>query len=128
MDKRWYPAAMTALLVGCGGIADTGGGNNGGAADVDAGSPHQTGGMVAYAYGVLRQTGGTSTTPPASATGGSRATVDAGAPSQTGGMPIVACWYGCVSYGVLRVVGGASSTPTNSTVGGADAAIDAGLP
>lgn len=123
MDKRWYPAAMTAVLVGCGGISDTGGsGSYGGTAGVDAGSPIQTGGMVGYAYGVQRATGGASATLPTSPAAGTGTMIDAGTPIQSGGMPIITCWYGCASYGVLRVVGGASATPATSTLG-ADAVL-----
>jgi hypothetical protein len=129
MDKRWYPAAITAVLVGCGGVSDPGGGgNSGGTLGVDAGSPIQTGGMVAYAYGVLRVTGGAQgtggsiATNSTSETGGTSNTIDAGVPMQSGGMSIITCWYGCASYGVLRAPGGASATLSTSGAVGTDSA------
>ena len=74
MDKRWYPAALTAVLVGCGGSADNSGGGTGG---VDAGSPMATGSRPNSFYG------------PKLATGGSNAGVDSGVPSATGGMAMI---------------------------------------
>ena len=59
MDKRWYPVAVSALIVGCGG-------------DVDSGSPAATGGRASVYYGVSVSTGGT--------TG-----IDTGTPTETGG-------------------------------------------
>lgn len=61
MDKRWYPVAVSALIVGCAG-------------DVDSGSPAATGGYSAGYYGVRISSGGS---PGIDAgTGGSTSTVD----------------------------------------------------
>jgi len=50
MDKRWYPVAVSALIVSCGG-------------DVDSGSPAATGGLYPWFYGPLPIfTGGSSST------------------------------------------------------------------
>ncbi len=61
MDKRWYPAAFTAMLLGCGGSAGNGAEETGGSAGnsgIDAGAPSTTGGMVTVRYGVIAMSGG----------------------------------------------------------------------
>ena len=72
MDKRWYPAALTLALMGCGGSSDSGTGKPGDGG-VDSGTPSATGGMPTVRYGVLL-TGGTSSS-----------TIDAGMASAVGG-------------------------------------------
>lgn len=87
MDKRWYPVAFTAAMVGCGGDVDKGGpaatgGSpaafygvalvSGGSTGIDTGKPAETGGRPASFYGIRLPTGGTSS-------------VDTGNPAQTGG-------------------------------------------
>ena len=63
MDKRWYPVAVSALIVSCGG-------------DVDSGSPAATGGYSAGYYGVRISSGGTPG-------------IDTGTPAETGGVAMV---------------------------------------
>ena len=71
MDKRWYSAAFSALVVGCGGSTDTGSsatspGGTGGSSSIDGGAPTATGGMFVVYYGI-RPSGGY---PSQDATGG----------------------------------------------------------
>ena len=108
MDKRWYPAAISAVLAGCGGTtfdnSGTGGGiwqPNGGSAGVDAGAPGATGGRPATFYGILVTGGNNSIDGGAPGTGGARA---------TGG-------GGVVYYGPMPV-GGALSTGGRASGGG----------
>lgn len=86
MDKRWYPAAMTVALIGCGGSTDSAG--TAATGGIDGGEPTESGGGPVAYYGVLFVTGG--------APG-----LDSGVPSSTGGNPTV-------RYGVLIFTGGRS--------------------
>ena len=82
MDKRWYPVAVSALIVGCGG-------------DVDSGSPAATGGYPAAYYGVSISTGGT-------------VGIDTGGPTESGG--VIAIVYGPATVtGGNPSTGGATS-------------------
>lgn len=98
MDKRWYPVAVSALIVGCGGDVDTGSSTTGGSTGVDAGTPTAMGGTtsrIAVPYGPVPFHNGVS----GSAYGGSSslggqtftstAPIDAGLPSSTGGYPTI---------------------------------------
>jgi hypothetical protein len=90
MDKRWYPLACSAIIVGCGGDTQSGdaagtGGKSGG---IDGGTPHATGGMWSVYYGIsiggsFFQTGGSTST-------GGTSSIDSGTPAATGGrFPII---------------------------------------
>ena len=98
MDKLWYPVAVSALIVGCGG-------------DVDAGSPAATGGQVSVYYGVSVFTGGS-------------AGIDTGYPTNTGGL--VAIEYGPVQItgGSSSTSGGAAGLGGIDATGGATSTID----
>jgi len=100
MQKQWYPTAVTLVLLGCGGTANTTPGQEQGGATFDAGSPMETGGMPSVRYGIL-VTGGTGTQARASALGGNTGGIDTGVPSQAGGMP-------ATKYGMLLPTGGKS--------------------
>jgi len=99
MDKRWYPAAMTVVLVGCSG--------NG------------------YAvYGPAPATGGnTATVSSTGLTGGSPSpSIDGGAPSTTGGsngMGGMQTMYGPALTGGAAAAGGSAATGGKSPSGGA---------
>jgi hypothetical protein len=95
MQKHWYPAAFTALAIGCGG-------------GTGAGDSFGTGGVM---YGVLSG-GGASTGTATTAPGGN---VDAGAP--IGGRTVLTAvggtYYGMggrIAVGGLSNTGGTSST------------------
>lgn len=114
---KWYPAAVTLLVIGCGGSTDNGnyapGSGTGGTTPIDSGTPSNTGGSPVYFYGIRPTggdagTGGSSTTP----TGGT-SSVDSGTPTSTGGSQ--GTLYG------IRVTGGASSLGGHSSTGGATA-------
>ena len=75
MGKRWYPVAVSALIVGCGGDVDSGspltaggypavfyGVTTGGAPGIDTGTPAETGGVAMVAYGPALVTGGSTST------------------------------------------------------------------
>ncbi len=84
--QTWYPAAaLSAILLSCGGSTDEGQGNPaaGGATGIDGGGPSATGARPAAYYGVLVTSGGTSgvSTSGTAGTGG----IDV-PPSTTGGM------------------------------------------
>ena len=59
--KKWYPAAaVSAVVLGCGGSSDNGNrtqGSTGGTTSINTGVPMNTGGMVSTYYGI-RLTGG----------------------------------------------------------------------
>src|ERR1700690_4210193 len=105
MDKRWYPAALTAALVGCGGSTDNGGtGSAPGAGGVDAGMPVLTGGMVGVYYGVAFY--GPIPVGGASGLGGSTSFTPTGGQYGLGGF-IAA--YGPILMGGNVAIGGRSS-------------------
>lgn len=131
MVKRWYPAALSMAIIGCGGsVDDTGAGSSGGqpaTGGVDTGIPKVTGGFPASFYGafpafggisaVVTQQGGTGT-----ATGGFPS-INAGAPA-TGGQSFGVGGL-AVSYGVAWVGGGTGMISTggqSSTGASCDAA------
>ena len=113
MDKRWYPAAISALILGCGGSVDNGGesGASGGAANggVDAGVPSATGGMAQYFYGVFA--GGGSPSP--TLTGGASPIQATGGKYGLGGAMVE---YGPISVSGNTATGGTSSTRTSVIV------------
>lgn len=80
MDKRWYPVAFSAALVGCSG-------------ELDKGHPIETGGFATAYYGVMLPTGGSSA-------------VDTGVPKHTGGGPVIVPYYGVIA----PLAGGAPAT------------------
>ena len=98
--QNWYPAAaLSALLLGCGGSTDDGKGgvgSTGGSTSIDGGTPTNTGGQPATFYGML-VTGGTK------AGVGGGASIDGGAPAFTGGQP-------AVYYGIMQATGGLRGT------------------
>jgi hypothetical protein len=108
MDKRWYPVALSAAIVGCGGDVDngsptaTGGQPNyhygpalsGGATSINSGVPNATGGYPVSYYGVIFITGGTAQTGGTSATAGASSSIDGGAPAATGGRTQIPVPYG----------------------------------
>ena len=102
MDKRWYPVAVTALIVGCGG-------------DVDSGSPAATGGQVSVYYGVCVSTGGSPS-------------IDTGKPAETGGGFLG--FYGPPSVeltgGSSSTSGGATSFGGTAATGEVTSTFDAG--
>ena len=121
MDKRWYPAAVTAMLVGCGGTAFEPVAGTGGTQAIDSGTPQATGGgLVAY-YGV-QLTGGASAAGGSgaesiggtSSTGGALAT---GGKTSTGGTSSFSTAYGPLASGG-RATGGVSSVGGKSNTGG----------
>ena len=95
MDKRWYPLAFSAVIVGCGGDTQSGdatatGGKSGG---IDGGTPSASGGNWGVYYGIMvggfpSQTGGSTST-------GGTTSIDTGTPAATGG------WYPIIVYGML---------------------------
>ena len=107
MDKRWYPAAMTVVLVGC------------------------SGSDPAPVYGPASATGGNTATVISTATGGD-ANVDSGAPSTTGGgnsMGGMQTMYGPALTGGASAAGGSAATGGKSASGvGGTTAIDTGAP
>lgn len=112
MNKRWYPVAFSAAVVGCGGETFSSGAGTGGSSSIDGGTPTSTGGFYGVAYGVMRPSGG-------------NASIDSGAPSTVGGT--AATLYGIIIPGtggahVIFTVpqGGSTSinTGTPSTTGG----------
>ena len=101
MEKRWYPVAVSALIVGCGG-------------DVDSGSPAATGGRVSVDYGVGILNGGS--------TG-----IDTGKPTETGGLALVA--YGPIGFvsttgGSSGSLGGTTSLGGTAAAGGSTSTVD----
>ena len=58
MDKRWYPVALSAVMVGCGGDTFSGGAPTGGGSSIDGGTPVATGGNPTVFYGVMTMSGG----------------------------------------------------------------------
>ena len=98
MDKLWYPVAVSALIVGCGGDVDTSGpASSGGSTGVDTGTPTATGGftgMIPVPYGVIPiNSGGSSSAYGGSSGFGGRtfsstSPIDSGVPAATGGGPI----------------------------------------
>ncbi len=135
MDKRWYPAALSALVLGCGGSADNSerGAATGGAAgtttggtggSIDGGAPSATGGMAQYYYGAFMGSGGnaggsgaaTSTLP----TGGRSAPVTIYGPlPETGGNYGLG---GFIAYYGPIVVGGSGGTTLAPITGGSPSA------
>lgn len=71
MDKRWYPVAVSALIVGCGGDVNSGGTATGGVSGIDTGYPTETGGLFLGFYGPPPTGGASSTSGGASSLGGS---------------------------------------------------------
>jgi len=87
MHVQWYPTAVTLVILGCGGTANTTPGQEQGGSPFDAGLPMETGGTPSVRYGIL-VTGGTGAQAGAGALGGHDAGgIDSGVPNQTGGMP-----------------------------------------
>jgi len=127
MDKRWYPAAIAAALVGCGGSTfEPSAGNGGTAPGIDSGTPHPTGGWSSVPYygiratggsqdeGGTESTGGTSATGGETSTGGTVGTVASGGRPSTGGRPAVTGgMYGPMPVGGTSV-GGKPSTGGSS--------------
>lgn len=121
MNRRWYPAAISALLVGCGGIVgsdSSGTGTAGGAGGSATGgvSTGTTSGSSASARAT-----GTST--------GTSTSIDAGSPISTTGRTTTA--YGVTStvafYGVLGTVSYSGTiTISDAGVTDEDASADAG--
>jgi hypothetical protein len=113
MEKRWYPAAVSALVLGCGGSIDGGepgtatGGTSG---NIDGGAPSATGGMMPVYYGVVFPSGGSANV------GGSGASTSV---SPTGGKYGLG---GFMTYYGPIVVGGSGGTTLAPITGGSPAA------
>lgn len=130
MDKRWYPAAIAAALVGCGGTTfEPAAGTGGTLSGIDSGTPHATGGrnIVPY-YGVAmggETAGGTSATGGTSETGGTSGgdgSLASGGRPTTGGRPaIIGGMYGPMPTGGATGGGGIGGKPNTggNTMGSA---------
>jgi len=111
MDKRWYPAAMTVVLVGC------------------------SGSDPVPVYGPASPTGGNTATVISTLTAGST-NIDGGVPSTTGGsngMGGMQTMYGPALTGGASAAGGSAATGGKSPSGGATnkggtTGIDTGTP
>lgn len=82
MAKLWYPVAVSALVVGCGGSVDSGSPTTGGVSGIDTGYPTETGGLFLGFYGpppmggASSTSGGTTSLGGTTAVGGSTSTSD----------------------------------------------------
>jgi len=109
MDNRWYPVAISVVILGCGADVDggapaaTGGAPNnyygpllGGATSINTGAPNTTGGYPPSFYGMRLPTGGAASNGGATTDVGGRNSIDAGTPAATGGRQIVPV-YGVIA-------------------------------
>jgi len=109
MDNRWYPVAISAVILGCGADVDggapagTGGLPNyyygpliGGATSINTGAPNTSGGYPSVYYGIRFLTGGAASSGGPTTDVGGRTSIDAGTPAATGGRQMVPV-YGVIA-------------------------------